>query len=97
MGHAVILTRPFNATGQEVSAVRLGGEGSLRNHGKTSQARAVVQKAVAQGVTYFDSARVYADSEVYYGSVWREFPDVRPRIFQASKKAAVRVGLRPCL
>jgi len=88
MGQEAILTRPFNATGQKVTGVGLGGEGILRTYGKTDQARAVIQEAIAQGITYFDSAHVYADSEVYYGSLWREFPDVRPRIFQASKSAS---------
>ncbi|MDY6987789.1 MAG: aldo/keto reductase [Thermodesulfobacteriota bacterium] len=88
MGQEAILTRPFNATGQKVTGVGLGGEGILRTYGKTDQARAVIQEAIVQGITYFDSAHVYADSEVYYGSLWWEFPDVRPRIFQASKSAS---------
>jgi aryl-alcohol dehydrogenase-like predicted oxidoreductase len=38
-------------------------------------------------ITYFDSARVYSDSEVYYGAVWRRIPETRSRVFQASKSA----------
>lgn len=68
--------------------VGLGGEGILRTHGRASEAREVIQEAVNQGITYFDSARVYADSEVYYGSVWSEFPETRSRILQASKSAS---------
>ena len=43
---------------------------------------------IDNGISYFDSARVYSDSELYYGSVWREFPEIRARIFQASKSAS---------
>ena len=37
--------------------------------------RGVIFEAVEQGITYFDSARAYAGSETYYGSVWPEHPD----------------------
>jgi aryl-alcohol dehydrogenase-like predicted oxidoreductase len=67
--------------------VGLGGEGILRTYGRAGEARDVIKEALDQGITYFDSAHVYADSEVYYGSVWREQPDVRARVFQASKSA----------
>jgi len=43
--------------------------------------------AFKQGIIYFDSAKVYADSEVYYGSVWRKLSETRREIFQASKSA----------
>ncbi|MDY6836748.1 MAG: aldo/keto reductase [Thermodesulfobacteriota bacterium] len=88
MGGTAMPMRPFGVTGQKVTAIGLGGEGILRTYGKIDQARTVIQEAIAQGITYFDSAHVYADSEVYYGSVWREFPDERTRIFQASKSAS---------
>ncbi len=68
--------------------VGLGGEGVLRTHGKTAEARQVIQEAINQEISYFDSAHVYADSELYYGSIWREEPEVRDRIFQASKSAS---------
>jgi len=47
----------------------------------------VILEAIRQGITYFDSARVYAGSESYYGSIWPENPDVRSGIFQTSKSA----------
>ena len=78
----------FGATGQQVSFVGLGGEGVLRTVGREAEARAVIREALAQGITYFDSARVYADSERYYGSIWRQAPDLRQSIFQTSKSAA---------
>ncbi|MBU0699262.1 MAG: aldo/keto reductase, partial [Proteobacteria bacterium] len=57
-------------------------------HQRTAQAREVIQAALKQGITYFDSARVYDDSEIYYGSVWQEIPETRLQIFQASKSAS---------
>ncbi len=83
-----IATRTFGQTGQQVTVVGLGGEGILRTYGKPYEAREVIREAIGQGITYFDSAHVYADSEGYYGSVWSELPDVRQRIFQASKSAS---------
>jgi predicted aldo/keto reductase-like oxidoreductase len=67
--------------------VGLGGEGVLRTYGRTEEAREVIQTAIEQGITYFDCARVYSDSERYYGSVWHESSELRPRVFQASKSA----------
>jgi predicted aldo/keto reductase-like oxidoreductase len=83
----MIATRVFGRTGQKVTMVGLGGEGVLRTYGKGSQAREVIREAIDQGFIYFDSAHAYADSEVYYGSMWRELPEIRSRVFQASKSA----------
>ncbi len=68
--------------------IGLGGEGILRTYGQTARALTVIKTAVDCGITYFDSARVYADSEIYYGSVWRGLSPQRPKIFQASKSAS---------
>jgi aryl-alcohol dehydrogenase-like predicted oxidoreductase len=68
--------------------VGLGGEGVLRTHALNAQARNVILAAIDHGITYFDSARVYSDSELYYGSVWRDFPERRAKIFQTSKSAS---------
>ncbi|QTA92026.1 aldo/keto reductase [Desulfonema magnum] len=83
-----ITTHIFGNTGRTVTRVGLGGEGVLRTHGRKQDARAVIRTALEQGITYFDSARVYADSELYYGSVWGEIPETRAGIFQASKSAS---------
>jgi aryl-alcohol dehydrogenase-like predicted oxidoreductase len=72
--------------------VGLGGEGILRTYGRASEARQVIHEAIDQGITYFDSAHVYADSEIYYGSVWREQPETRSRVFQSSKSASRERG-----
>jgi aryl-alcohol dehydrogenase-like predicted oxidoreductase len=77
----------FGRTGREVTIVGLGGEGILRTHGEDRRAREVILEAVNQGITYFDSARAYAGSEGYYGTVWPQAPEIRQKIFQASKSA----------
>jgi aryl-alcohol dehydrogenase-like predicted oxidoreductase len=87
MKHATIPDTVFGRTDHRVTRVGLGGEGILRTHGKAAQAGKVIQEALSQGITYFDSAPAYSDSERYYGSVWTEFPQVRSEIFQASKSA----------
>ncbi len=78
----------FGNNGKRVTCVGLGGEGILRTHGYEDAARGVIQEALDQGITYFDSARVYSDSERYLGSVWGKSPAERKRIFQTSKSAA---------
>ena len=83
-----IKTHKFGKTQREVTRAGLGGEGILRTHGRIREAREVIQQAIDQGINYFDSARVYADSELYYGYVWQEHPEIRAKIFQASKSAS---------
>ena len=78
----------FGQSGREVTIVGLGGEGILRTQGQTRKAQEVIFEAVNQGITYFDCARVYAGSEGYYGTVWPKHPEIRSRIFQASKSAS---------
>ena len=78
-------TRIFGNTDQKVTRAGLGGEGVLRTHGRNGEAREVIEAAIAGGINYFDSARVYADSELYYGHIWKEQPELRARVFQASK------------
>jgi aryl-alcohol dehydrogenase-like predicted oxidoreductase len=83
-----IPTRLFAADGPAVTAVGLGGEGILRTTGFGIEAEEVIRAALAAGIGAFDSARVYADSERYYGAVWGADPAARRRVFQASKSAA---------
>jgi aryl-alcohol dehydrogenase-like predicted oxidoreductase len=84
----VIKSSPFGKTGAQVTCVGLGGEGVLRTTGRAETARTVINSALSSGITYYDCARVYSDSELYYGSVWKENPEARARIFQASKSAS---------
>ncbi|WP_022664458.1 aldo/keto reductase [Desulfospira joergensenii] len=71
----------------KISRVGLGGEGVLRTTGKNGPAREVVETAVDMGIAYFDSARVYMDSELYYGQYWKEHPGKREKVFHTSKSA----------
>lgn len=79
---------PFGSTGKKVSMVGLGGEGVLRSYGRGEEAEAVIREAIRQGITYFDSARVYGESEIYYGRVWGKEPELRAKVFQTSKSAS---------
>ncbi|MBU0480086.1 MAG: aldo/keto reductase [Proteobacteria bacterium] len=81
-------TVPFGKSGRNVSRVGMGGEGILRTYGRAKEAEEVIREAVDRGITYFDSARVYSDSEVYYGRVWGSDPALRKAVFQTSKSAA---------
>lgn len=85
----------FGSTGRKVSLVGLGGEGVLRTYGQGVEAEAVIREAIRQGITYFDSARVYSDSEIYYGQVWGKDPGLRAKVFQTSKSSSRdRAGAR---
>ena len=88
MDNTQIRTRTFGRDGPSITAVGLGGEGILRTYGKTEVARAVIQEALEQGITYFDSARAYAGSQEYYGKIWSKNPELRNGVFQASKSAS---------
>lgn len=88
MNNSKVQTDIFGRTDREVTIVGLGGEGILRTYGQENGAQAVIREAIEQGITYFDSARVYAGSEGYYGTIWPRHPDDRARIFQASKSAS---------
>jgi aryl-alcohol dehydrogenase-like predicted oxidoreductase len=82
-----ISTQMFGKTGRKVTIVGLGGEGVLRTFEKEDAATDLINEAVSQGITYFDSARAYSGSEKYYGRIWSKHPEVRERIFQTSKSA----------
>ena len=75
---ASILTTTFGRHARELTVVGLGGEGILRTSGQEKGAQAVIEEALSQGITYFDSARAYAGSESYYGRVWPNRPRDRP-------------------
>lgn len=73
--------------GREVTVVGLGGEGVLRTYGRDNEALAVIREARDQGITYWDSARAYDGSEMYYGLFWKDHQGEREQIFQTSKSA----------
>jgi aryl-alcohol dehydrogenase-like predicted oxidoreductase len=66
-----------------VTRLGLGGEGVLRTFGYEAEAAAVIEAALAGGITYLESARAYQGSEHYYGSVLPRFR--REALFIASK------------
>lgn len=80
--------RTLGRTGQSVTIFGLGGEGVLRTWGHEREADELVNRALDLGINYFESARVYAGSEMYYGLALRER---RKGIFLTSK-TAVRDG-----
>ena len=62
---------PFGSSKRLVTRVGLGGEGILRTVGQEEMADRVIRQALLEGIAYFDSARVYQDSERYLGWRWR--------------------------
>ena len=81
----VIPKRRLGKTGVEVSILGLGGEGVLRSFGNARIADSLINTAIDLGVNYFDSARVYGDSEAYYGAALK---GRRDKVFLASKSHA---------
>lgn len=87
MNEDKITEKPFGKIAN-VTCVGLGGEGILRTFERAHEAEKVISEANAQKITYYDCARVYADSERYYGAVWGKNPQLRKTVFQASKSAS---------
>lgn len=85
MGAMTLATTSLGSTQRTVTRAGLGGEGVLRTRGKAAEARAVIEAALAAGLTYFDSARAYEDSERYHGMVWARRPAEREKVFLTSK------------
>ena len=56
----------------EVTLFGLGGEGVLRTYGRDAEAVRVIQRALDQGVNYFDTAPAYSGSRDYYGQALGE-------------------------
>lgn len=74
--------RPLGRTGCDVTTFGLGGEGVLRTWNRTSEAVAVIHRALDHGVNYCDTAPAYAASLDYYGAA---LGDRRDEVFLASK------------
>ena len=77
--------RTLGKTGARVTVLGLGGEGVLRTFGHDREAYALINRAIDLGVNYFESARAYSGSELYYGKALKER---RKDIFLASKSHA---------
>lgn len=80
-----IPVRSFGRTGFSATLVGLGGEGVLRTYGRSREAVPLIERALELGINYFDTAPAYSQSQDYYGEVFRAHPEVRERIFLASK------------
>ena len=70
--------RRLGRTGEEVTILGLGGEGILRTTGYERDASMLINRAIDLGITYFESARAYEDSEVYYGHSLKRFALSQP-------------------
>ena len=82
MARPTLPQRCLGRTGCNTTLFALGGEGVLRTDGRMAEAVAVIQRALDQGVNYFDTAPAYASSRDYYGAALGER---RQEIFLASK------------
>lgn len=81
----MISTRIFGQTGVQTTQLGLGGEGVLRTHDCPKEAAVVIERAIALGIRYFDTAPAYASSMDYYGAT---LGTRRRDIFLASKTAS---------
>lgn len=75
-----MIYRTLGKTGFRTSALGLGGESAL--YKRSDQAVRIIERALALGVNYFDTAPLYQDSELNYGEV---LPRRRKDMFIATK------------
>jgi len=59
----IVPKRPLGNTGVNVTILGLGGEGILRTFGQEAEAVPLIHRAIASGITYFETARAYSGSE----------------------------------
>jgi aryl-alcohol dehydrogenase-like predicted oxidoreductase len=84
---ATIPERVLGRTGVKVPILGLGGAGTntpLDKPDKEREAVAIIERAIALGIRYFDTARSYGASEIHLGKI---LPPYRTKIFLASKTA----------
>lgn len=77
--------RELGRTGVKVPILGLGGAGTktpLDKEDRESDALAIIERALALGIRYFDTAASYGANEIYLGKV---LPPYRAKIFLASK------------
>ncbi len=90
-------TRPFGKTGRTLPVLGMGGSAFVtfwvKSYGvallSTDERVALVRKAYDRGIRYFDTARVYGESEMIFG---RGLKGVRDQVFLASKVAVLDPG-----
>jgi len=83
-GAAPLPTRPLGRTGHQVTLLGLGGQAALEDPARRDRSRAIVERALALGVNYLDTAPTYGGgaSEEVLGEALR---GRRDRVFLASK------------
>jgi uncharacterized protein len=72
-------TRPFGKTGVDVSILSFGGSQNLVSR------QLLLRQALKLGVTYWDTARRYRNSEDGIGKYFSRYPDDRQKVFLVSK------------
>ncbi|MCJ7774093.1 MAG: aldo/keto reductase [Desulfobacterales bacterium] len=75
----LVPTRPLGKTGIEVSMLGLGGSQDLMAK------QILLKQALKIGVTYWDTAHTYSNSEEAMGMYFDKFPDDRKKVFLVTK------------
>jgi aryl-alcohol dehydrogenase-like predicted oxidoreductase len=70
--------RPFGKTGAKVSILGLGGAFHWSNF-------LLLKQALKMGVTYWDTASSYGESETAIGKFFEKFPEDREKVFLVTK------------
>ncbi len=94
----VMQMRTLGRTGLEVSIVGFGGIPIIAR--SRSEAEKVVRHAYEKGITYFDTARSYGDSEDKIGAALKDVRDevvLATKTHQRTKEDAARAGLKQSL
>jgi predicted aldo/keto reductase-like oxidoreductase len=78
----VVPTRPFGRTGENVSILSFGG-----SHNLTSK-QLLMKKALELGVTYWDTALTYRNSEEAMGKYFMKYPEDRKKVFLVTKTSS---------
>ena len=81
LGKIVVPTRPFGKTGVKVSMLAFGGSQNLESKQR------LLRQAVKMGVTYWDTAHIYAGgtSEEAMGKYFDRYPEDRKKVFLVTK------------
>jgi predicted aldo/keto reductase-like oxidoreductase len=90
--------RRLGRTGLEVSVIGFGGIPIIAL--TRSEAVRVVRHAYEKGITYFDTARAYGDSEEKIGAALRDVRDevvIATKTHQRTREDAARAGLKQSL
>lgn len=77
--HQTVPTRPFGKSGIQVSTLGFGG-----SHDLVSK-QLLLKQALKMGVTYWDTAHNYSNSEEAMGKYFDRFPEDRKQVFLVTK------------